>query len=282
MPVPAPCLTLPSREQSLGRAAASLRTAHALPLRRLLRRARQVVRLVVYIEGEDEENIEPNLVFQVYCEYGETQGPLASPPARGRSRSLSACPKCPRLAVIVGGRVRQGGRRGFSDVEGPARSPSRNRDPMDALRGSRGVLWSAQGMETSAPRHRVTFRGESDRRLPRSELSAWLELGAKPGAKPCRHAPGDALRNPTSGCYCHTRTLGLAKRRGGGGAALVDVGTPVVEPVTDRSDVLSSERHRSRIGLVPLLCVDLRRPRDVRERRRGRRIGPGRAASSVI
>lgn len=34
-------------------------------------RACQVVRLVIYIEAEDEDHIEPHLVFQMYCEYGE-------------------------------------------------------------------------------------------------------------------------------------------------------------------------------------------------------------------
>ncbi|CAM9480345.1 unnamed protein product, partial [Laminaria digitata] len=29
-----------------------------------------VVRLVIYVEGEDEDHIEPHLVFQMYCEFG--------------------------------------------------------------------------------------------------------------------------------------------------------------------------------------------------------------------
>ncbi|CAN0338658.1 unnamed protein product, partial [Hapterophycus canaliculatus] len=33
--------------------------------------ADRVVRLVIYVEGEDEEHIEPHLVFQMYCEFGE-------------------------------------------------------------------------------------------------------------------------------------------------------------------------------------------------------------------
>lgn len=31
----------------------------------------KVVRLVIYVEGEDDEHIEPHLVFQMYCEFGE-------------------------------------------------------------------------------------------------------------------------------------------------------------------------------------------------------------------
>lgn len=34
----------------------------------------QVVRLVIYVEGEDDAHIEPHLVFQMYCEFGE--GPI--------------------------------------------------------------------------------------------------------------------------------------------------------------------------------------------------------------
>ncbi|CAM9211288.1 unnamed protein product [Ectocarpus sp. 6 AP-2014] len=38
--------------------------------RRGWRRCSRVLRLVIYVEGEDEEHIEPHLVFQMYCEFG--------------------------------------------------------------------------------------------------------------------------------------------------------------------------------------------------------------------
>lgn len=31
----------------------------------------KVVRLVIYVEGENDDHIEPHLVFQMYCEFGE-------------------------------------------------------------------------------------------------------------------------------------------------------------------------------------------------------------------
>lgn len=31
----------------------------------------KVERLVIYVEGEDDQHIEPHLVFQMYCEFGE-------------------------------------------------------------------------------------------------------------------------------------------------------------------------------------------------------------------
>ncbi|CAM9753335.1 unnamed protein product, partial [Ectocarpus sp. 12 AP-2014] len=36
----------------------------------ILRTLKKVLRLVIYVEGEDEEHIEPHLVFQMYCEFG--------------------------------------------------------------------------------------------------------------------------------------------------------------------------------------------------------------------
>ncbi|CAM9760914.1 unnamed protein product, partial [Scytosiphon promiscuus] len=36
----------------------------------ILRTLKKVVRLVIYVEGEDDEHIEPHLVFQMYCEFG--------------------------------------------------------------------------------------------------------------------------------------------------------------------------------------------------------------------
>ncbi|CAM9637359.1 unnamed protein product [Ascophyllum nodosum] len=36
----------------------------------ILRTLKKVVRLVIYVEGEDDSHIEPHLVFQMYCEFG--------------------------------------------------------------------------------------------------------------------------------------------------------------------------------------------------------------------
>eukprot|EP00903_Cladosiphon_okamuranus_P013829 g12869.t2 len=36
----------------------------------ILRTLKKVVRLVIYVEGEDDQHIEPHLVFQMYCEFG--------------------------------------------------------------------------------------------------------------------------------------------------------------------------------------------------------------------
>lgn len=53
--------------------------------------------MVIYVEGEDDGHIEPHLVFQMYCEFGETGVGVGRDEKKSFGETRTSRHKLPRL-----------------------------------------------------------------------------------------------------------------------------------------------------------------------------------------